>query len=135
MATNIPTGTNIVWHYSCVNSAVVLITIIPILICLNVHKTIIKDIPATTKAVIAIPRITLGSWPLITVIFILPYELIKQTTPNAIIVAKYRMITVTTRHPPQARMKNNSSNDRISVMKIIERDIGQVVFKSAIDSS
>ena len=68
-------------------------------------------------------------------IFILPYELIRQTTPNAIIVAKYRIITVTTRHPPQARMKNNSNNDRISVMKIIERDIGQVVFKSAIDSS
>lgn len=135
IAMNIPTGTSIVWHYCRVNSAVVFITIIPILICLKVQRTIMNDIAAITNAAIAIPLITEGSCPLITFMFIFPYELIIHTTPNATIVAKYSTITLTTRHPPQALMKNSSSRDRINAMNMVISDIGQVVFKSAIDSS
>lgn len=72
MATNIPTGTKIVWHSCCVNSAVVLITMMPIRICRSVQRTIIREIPAITKAAIAIDLIICGSWPLITVMLILP---------------------------------------------------------------
>lgn len=40
-----------------------------------------------------------------------------------------------TKHPPHALMNSKSNSDRISVMKIMDNDIGHVAFKSAIDSS
>jgi hypothetical protein len=49
--------------------------------------------------------------------------------------AKYRTIVTMTRHPPHALMKNNKSKDRIKVMKIIDKLIGHVFLRSAMDWS
>lgn len=135
IAMNMNTGTRIVWHYCWVNSAVVFITIMPILILRMQHRSTRKDMPAMTKAVIAILRIIEGSWPLITVILIFPSADIKHTTPKATIAPKYSTMTEITKHPPQALIKNSNKSDNISVMKIIVSEIGHVVFRSAIDSS
>lgn len=90
--------------------------------------------PAIPNATYAIVLRAAGSWILFnTFKSILFYEVSKNTTPNDIIAAKYRTMTVITKHPPQARMKNNRITDNMRVMKITERDIGQVCFKSDID--
>lgn len=116
--------------------AVVLITMMPIFIFLTLQMRTIKDMPAITNATIAMNFITDTSWMSLTMtIFILPYAHSRATTPKLIIAAKYRIIVVMTKHPPHALMNNKSKSDRINVMKIIDNDIGQVAFKSAIDSS
>lgn len=118
------------------NIAVVLITIMPILIFLILHRSTKKDIPAIIKATIAIPLNTdISCMALTTTIFILPSAVNRHITPNVIMTAKYSTIVVMTRHPPQALIKNSNISDSINVMKIIARDMGQVAFKSAMDSS
>lgn len=49
IATNIKTGTKIVWHLACVNSAVVLITAVAILTLLILQININSDIAATPQ--------------------------------------------------------------------------------------
>lgn len=116
--------------------AVVLITMIPIFIFLMLQMRTIKDMPAITNATIAMNFITDTSWMALTItIFILPYAHRRVITPKVMMAAKYRIIVVMTKHPPQALMKIKSRSDRINVIKIIDNDIGHVAFKSAIDSS
>lgn len=62
IATNIKTGTKIVWHYCWVNYAVVLMTMIPILNFLIEQSNTKNDIPAITNAIIAMALIRDGSW-------------------------------------------------------------------------
>lgn len=131
---NINTGTKIVWHYCLVNSAVVLITIIPIRILRMQHISTKKEMPAIVKAMIAIVlRSERSSISSRVFIFILPYEVNKNTTPRVIIPAKYSTITEITKQPPQALTKSSKIKDKIKVMKTMESEIGQVVLRSAID--
>lgn len=98
------------------------------------HIRTIKEIPAMVKAMIAIVlRRERSSISSRLFIFILPYEVIKNTTPKVMIPTKYKTITDITKQPPQALTKSNKIKDKMNVIKIMESEIGQVVFKSAID--
>lgn len=59
---NMNTGTRIVWHSYLVKSAVVFRTKIPILIFLMVQRRTKKEMPAITKAMMAMVLRSYGSW-------------------------------------------------------------------------
>ena len=129
-------GTRIVWHSYRVKSAVVFRTSIPIFIFLMVQRRTKKEIPAITKAIIAMVLRSYGSWKLSKpLIWIFPSAVSKHTTPKVMISTKYNTMTDITKHPPHALMKNINPTDKRNVIKIIDKEIGHVCWRSAIASS
>ncbi len=131
IAKNINTGTRIVWHFCRVNSAVVLITAVAILIFLMLHKSTSNETAATPQHTYAIVLKRFGSFnwsiPLMVILF---YAVKNATTPKVIMTAKYSIITVHTRHPPHALIKNKNKMDTKRDMKSTAKVIGHEIRKS-----